>query len=135
VSDSDFATVNYAACDSRRRYGWGECILLKNDDGPLPLGRNLAKIAVIGPHVDSTVVGFPQSAADGGTVLPSGEELGLEERAHLVHEGGEGGLVCLQDVVGAVEGDEPAAGHQCVKILGFGEGEGLVSATVENQGW
>ena len=32
-------------------------------------------------------------------------ELGLEEPAHFIHENGEGGLVCLQDVVGAVECD------------------------------
>ena len=68
-----------------------------------------------------------------GEIPPFGE-LGLEERAHFGHEGGEGGLVCLQDVVGAVECDKSTAGHQCVKILGFGEGERLVSATVENQG-
>ena len=57
----------------------------------------------------------------------------MEERAYLVHEGGEGRFVCLQDVVGAVQGDKSAAGHQCVKIFGFGEGERLVSATVKNQ--
>jgi beta-glucosidase len=33
--------------------------LLKNDGGLLPLGRDIAKVAVIGPHADSTMVGFP----------------------------------------------------------------------------
>ena len=61
--------------------------------------------------------------------------MGSEERPHFIDEGDEGGLVCLQDVVGAVEGDEPAAGHQCVEILGLGEGERLVAAAVQNQGW
>jgi beta-glucosidase len=34
--------------------------LLKNDGNLLPLGRDIEKIAVIGPHADTTMVGFPQ---------------------------------------------------------------------------
>jgi beta-xylosidase len=33
--------------------------LLKNENGLLPLGRDIGKVAVIGPHADSTMVGFP----------------------------------------------------------------------------
>jgi beta-xylosidase len=33
--------------------------LLKNEGGVLPLGRDVKKIAVIGPHADSVMVGFP----------------------------------------------------------------------------
>jgi beta-glucosidase len=33
--------------------------LLKNQDGLLPLSPDVAKVAVIGPHADSRVVGFP----------------------------------------------------------------------------
>ncbi len=33
--------------------------LLKNDDDALPLSRSVARIAVIGPHADSSMVGFP----------------------------------------------------------------------------
>ena len=33
--------------------------LLKNDDGLLPLGRDVYKVAVIGPHANSVMVGFP----------------------------------------------------------------------------
>jgi beta-xylosidase len=34
--------------------------LLKNEDDLLPLDRNVRKIAVIGPHADGVMVGFPQ---------------------------------------------------------------------------
>jgi beta-xylosidase len=33
--------------------------LLKNDNNLLPLSRDVKKVAVIGPHADSTMVGFP----------------------------------------------------------------------------
>ncbi|VFJ13923.1 Glycoside hydrolase family 3 protein [Candidatus Nitrosocosmicus franklandus] len=33
--------------------------LLKNENGLLPLSRDIARIAVIGPHADNTLVGFP----------------------------------------------------------------------------
>jgi beta-glucosidase len=34
--------------------------LLKNEGNLLPLSRDIKKIAVIGPHADTTMVGFPQ---------------------------------------------------------------------------
>jgi beta-glucosidase len=42
-----------------RRLADESVTLLKNDGGLLPLGRDVAKVAVIGPHADSTMVGFP----------------------------------------------------------------------------
>jgi beta-glucosidase len=42
-----------------RRLADESVTLLKNDGGLLPLGRDVAKIAVIGPHADTTMVGFP----------------------------------------------------------------------------
>jgi beta-glucosidase len=33
--------------------------LLKNEEGLLPLSRDIAKVAVIGPHAEGVVVGFP----------------------------------------------------------------------------
>lgn len=34
--------------------------LLKNENNLLPLGRDITKVAVIGPHADTVTVGFPQ---------------------------------------------------------------------------
>jgi beta-glucosidase len=34
--------------------------LLKNENDLLPLGRDITKVAVVGPHADTTMVGFPQ---------------------------------------------------------------------------
>ena len=33
--------------------------LLKNEKNLLPLGRDIKKLAVIGPHANSTMIGFP----------------------------------------------------------------------------
>jgi beta-glucosidase len=45
--------------DLSRRLAAASVTLLKNEGGLLPLGRDIAKVAVIGPHADSTMVGFP----------------------------------------------------------------------------
>jgi beta-glucosidase len=42
-----------------RRLADESVTLLKNDGGLLPLSRDVAKVAVVGPHADSTMVGFP----------------------------------------------------------------------------
>jgi beta-xylosidase len=42
-----------------RRLADESVTLLKNEDGLLPLSRDVKKMAVIGPHADSTMVGFP----------------------------------------------------------------------------
>ena len=45
--------------DLSRRLATQSVTLLKNDKGLLPLARDYKRIAIIGPHADSTVVGFP----------------------------------------------------------------------------
>jgi beta-xylosidase len=46
--------------DLSRRLAAESVTLLKNENSLLPLARNVNKIAVIGPHADTTMVGFPQ---------------------------------------------------------------------------
>jgi beta-glucosidase len=45
--------------DLSRRLAAESVTLLKNDKNLLPLGRDVTRVAVIGPHADSTTVGFP----------------------------------------------------------------------------
>jgi beta-glucosidase len=45
--------------DLSRRLAAESVTLLKNDKNLLPLGRDIKRMAVIGPHADSTVIGFP----------------------------------------------------------------------------
>lgn len=45
--------------DLSRRLAAESVTLLKNDNNILPLSRDIRKVAVIGPHADRTVVGFP----------------------------------------------------------------------------
>jgi len=45
--------------DLSRRLAAESVTLLKNEKNLLPLGRDIKRVAVIGPHADSTVVGFP----------------------------------------------------------------------------
>jgi beta-xylosidase len=52
-----------------RRLADESVTLLKNDDGLLPLGRDVAKVAVIGPHADSTMVGFPHYTYPAGVAM------------------------------------------------------------------
>jgi beta-glucosidase len=46
--------------DLSRRLAAESVTLLKNDKNLLPISREVKRIAVIGPHADSAVVGFPQ---------------------------------------------------------------------------
>jgi beta-xylosidase len=46
--------------DLSRRLAAESVTLLKNENDLLPLGRDITKVAVIGPHADTTMVGFPQ---------------------------------------------------------------------------
>src|SRR5215831_16520897 len=45
--------------DLSRRLAAESVTLLKNEQNLLPLGRDIKRVAVIGPHADSSVVGFP----------------------------------------------------------------------------
>jgi beta-glucosidase len=48
--------------DLSRRLVTESVTLLKNDRNLLPLSRDIKRVAVIGPHADSTMVGFPHYA-------------------------------------------------------------------------
>ena len=52
-----------------RRMSDDALTLLKNDGGLLPLGRDVRKVAVIGPHADSVMVGFPQYSYPAGVAM------------------------------------------------------------------
>jgi beta-xylosidase len=52
-----------------RRLADESVTLLKNDGGLLPLGRDVARVAVIGPHADSTMVGFPHYTYPAGVAM------------------------------------------------------------------
>jgi beta-xylosidase len=52
-----------------RRLSEEAVTLLKNDGGLLPLARDVAKVAVIGPHADSVMVGFPQYSYPAGVAM------------------------------------------------------------------
>jgi beta-glucosidase len=52
-------TVASEGVDLSRRLTTESVTLLKNDRNLLPLSRDIGRVAVIGPHADSTVVGFP----------------------------------------------------------------------------
>jgi beta-glucosidase len=45
--------------DLSRRLAAESVTLLKNDKNLLPLGRDIRRVAVIGPHADSAMIGFP----------------------------------------------------------------------------
>jgi beta-glucosidase len=46
--------------DRSRRIAAESVTLLKNENNLLPLSRDVKKVAVIGPHADTVMVGFPQ---------------------------------------------------------------------------
>ncbi|EDY62533.1 beta-glucosidase [Streptomyces pristinaespiralis] len=52
-----------------RRLSDAAVTLLKNDAGLLPLDRSLQRVAVIGPHADSVMVGFPQYSYPAGVAM------------------------------------------------------------------
>jgi beta-xylosidase len=63
----DAAMINAVAgegVDLSRRLAAESVTLLKNDNGLLPLRRDIGKIAVIGPHADSTMVGLAPPSCD-----------------------------------------------------------------------
>jgi beta-glucosidase len=55
--------------DLSRRLAAESVTLLKNDGGLLPFGRDVAKVAVIGPHADSTMIGFPHYTYPAGVAM------------------------------------------------------------------
>jgi beta-glucosidase len=55
--------------DLSRRLAAESVTLLKNEKALLPLSRDIAKVAVIGPHADTTLVGFPAYTYPAGVEL------------------------------------------------------------------
>jgi beta-xylosidase len=73
--------------DLSRRLAAESVTLLKNDKGLLPLKRDIAKIAIIGPHADDVAAGFTtytyldamkmfEAKATGGEIAMAGMDLG-----------------------------------------------------------
>jgi beta-xylosidase len=76
--------------DLSRRLAAESVTLLKNDRGILPLSRDLKKVAVIGPHADSTVVGFPGYTYPAALQQLRGRASGAGETSMAGVDGGEG---------------------------------------------
>jgi beta-xylosidase len=80
-------TVASEGADLSRRLAAASVTLLKNEKSLLPLSRDIAKIAIIGPHADDVEVGFPtytypaglkmmHARATGGDIAMAGVDLG-----------------------------------------------------------
>jgi beta-glucosidase-like glycosyl hydrolase len=79
--------------------------LLKNDGGLLPLDRDVKTIAVIGPHADSVMVGFPQYSYPAAVaMLRVGAKLGFFPMPG-VGELPEEGFAALTSELERAEGD------------------------------
>jgi beta-xylosidase len=86
----DPATIRAIAsegADLSRRLATASVTLLKNEQGLLPLSRDIAKIAIIGPHADDVAAGFTtytyldglkmfEARATGGDIAMAGIDLG-----------------------------------------------------------
>jgi beta-glucosidase len=60
--DEDSVVIRQVANEGNelsRRLAAESVTLLKNEQNLLPLGRDLKRVAVIGPHAESTMIGFP----------------------------------------------------------------------------
>ena len=80
-------TVASEGADLSRRLAADSVTLLKNENGVLPLRRDIAKIAIIGPHADDVETGFTtytypaalkmmHARATGGDIAMAGVDLG-----------------------------------------------------------
>jgi len=89
VSEDAFTirTVANEGADLSRRIAAASVTLLKNERGLLPLSRDIAKIAIVGPHADDVEVGFTtytypaalkmmHARATGGDIAMAGVDLG-----------------------------------------------------------
>jgi beta-glucosidase len=61
VSENEAQILSIAkeGADLSKRLARESVTLLKNENGLLPLNHDIARIGVIGPHADSTLIGFP----------------------------------------------------------------------------
>ena len=84
---AEIHTVAGEGADLSRRLADESVTLLKNDNGLLPLNRDIRKIAVIGPHADDVEAGFTtymypavlkmmHARATGGDIAMAGVDLG-----------------------------------------------------------
>ena len=84
---TEIRTVASEGADLSQRLAAETVTLLKNEKGLLPLSRDIAKIAIIGPHADDVAVGFPtytyaaalkmtHARATGGDIAMAGVDLG-----------------------------------------------------------
>jgi beta-glucosidase len=84
---AEIRTVAAEGVDLARRLAAESVTLLKNEKGLLPLSRDIAKIAIIGPHADDVAIGFPtytypsglkmmHARATGGDIAMAGVDLG-----------------------------------------------------------
>jgi beta-xylosidase len=55
----EIRAVASEGADLSRRLAAESVTLLKNDNGLLPLSRDITKLAIIGPHADDVAAGFP----------------------------------------------------------------------------
>jgi beta-glucosidase len=105
VSENPAEIHNVAAegVELSKRLAAASVTLLKNDKGLLPLSRDIAKIAIIGPHADDVEAGFTtymyanalkmnHARATGGDIAMAGVDLGAppppEAKAALAAEMG-----------------------------------------------
>jgi beta-glucosidase len=83
----EIRTVASEGVDLSRRLAADSVTLLKNETGLLPLSRDIAKIAIIGPHADDVAAGFStytyldalrmmHARAIGGDIAMAGIDLG-----------------------------------------------------------
>jgi beta-xylosidase len=84
---AEIRTVAGEGADLSRRLAAESVTLLRNENGLLPLSRDIAKIAVIGPHGDDVEIGFTtytypsalkmmHARATGGDIAMAGVDLG-----------------------------------------------------------
>jgi beta-glucosidase len=98
---AEIRTVAREGVDLSRRLAADSVTLLKNEKGLLPLSRDLAKVAIIGPHADDVAIGFAtytypaalkmmHARATGGDIAMAGVDLGggapPEEKAAVAAE-------------------------------------------------
>jgi beta-glucosidase len=84
---AEIRTVAREGVELSKRLAAASVTLLKNENGLLPLGRDIAKIAIVGPHADDVEVGFTtymyanalkmyHARATGGDIAMAGVGLG-----------------------------------------------------------
>ncbi len=83
-------TVANEGNDLSRQLAAESVTLLKNDNGVLPLSRDIRKIAVVGPYGDSTAVGFPAYTYPAALQQLRGRASGSGETSMADVESGEG---------------------------------------------